>query len=251
MPYPTRSSTKIIKNVVCRVLVVISLLLSLVSCEKEQDKVEDGVSLELAKERKANIGGVTYKLYFSIPADRSEAIMAESTIFFELFDLIPVILDFKEAKENILAVTSSDGRKIPYTFKNEHIIIHPEHLKKGRNELVIQFKAGESSLNRSDDMLYTLLVPDRCRTLMPCFDQPDIKARFKLTLKVPSRWISSRCLSIIGFDSFLLFWIRCGPPGRCSAVPRPRGTPRGCGWPGPDSSGGCGPASRGLPASGR
>ena len=175
MPYPTRSSTKIIENVVCRVLVVISLLLSLVSCEKEQDKVEDGVSLELAKERKANIGGVTYKLYFSIPAEKSEAIMAESTIFFELFDLVPVILDFKEAKENILAVTSSDGRKIPYTFKNEHIIIQPEHLKKGRNELVIQFKA-ESSLNRSDDMLYTLLVPDRCRTLMPCFDQPDIKA---------------------------------------------------------------------------
>ena len=112
---------------VCRVLVVISLLLSLVSCEKEQDKVEDGVSLE---ERKANIGGVTYKLYFSIPAEKSEAIMAESTIFFELFDLVPVILDFKEAKENILAVTSSDGRKIPYTFKNEHIIIQPEHLKK-------------------------------------------------------------------------------------------------------------------------
>lgn len=43
-------------------------------------------------------------------------------------------------------------------------------------------------MNRSDDMLYTLLVPDRCRTLMPCFDQPDIKARFKLTLKIPSRW---------------------------------------------------------------
>ena len=176
------------KNVVCRVFVVISLLLGLVSCKKEQDKVEDGVSLELAKERKANIGGVTYKLYFSIPTERSEAIMAESTIFFELFDLVPVILDFKEAKENILSVTSSDGKRIPYVFKNEHIIIQPEHLKKGRNELVIQFKAGESSLNRSDDMLYTLLVPDRCRTLMPCFDQPDIKARFKLTLKIPSRW---------------------------------------------------------------
>ena len=113
----------------CRVLVVISLLLSLVSCEKEQDKVEDGVSLELAKERKANIGGVTYKLYFSIPADRSEAIMAESTIFFELFDLVPVILDFKEAKENILAVTSSDGRKVPYTFKNEHIITNEDYNK--------------------------------------------------------------------------------------------------------------------------
>ena len=32
------------KNVVCRVFVVISLLLGLVSCKKEQDKVEDGVS---------------------------------------------------------------------------------------------------------------------------------------------------------------------------------------------------------------
>lgn len=74
-------------------------------------------------------------------------------------------------------MTSPDGKKIPYTFKNEHIIIQPEYLRKGRNELVIQFKAGESSLNRSDDMLYTLLVPDRCRTLMPCFEQPEHKGR--------------------------------------------------------------------------
>ena len=40
---------------VCRIFVAISLLLGLVACKKEQDKVEDGVSLELAKERKANI----------------------------------------------------------------------------------------------------------------------------------------------------------------------------------------------------
>ena len=115
MPYPTRCSTKIIKDVVCRVLVVISLLLSLVSCEKEQDKVEDGVSLELAKERKANIGGVTYKLYFSIPADRSEAIMAESTIFFELFDLVPVIL--KRQKRIFLPLRLRMGEKFRTRLK--------------------------------------------------------------------------------------------------------------------------------------
>ena len=107
---------------VCRVFAVISLLLVLVACEKEQDKVDKGVSRELAKERKTNIGGVSYKLYFSIPMERSEAIMAESVISFELLNLIPVVLDFKEAKENIISVTS-DGKKIPYTFKNEHIII--------------------------------------------------------------------------------------------------------------------------------
>lgn len=99
MPYSTGSTTKIIKDVVCRIFVAISLLLGLVACKKEQDKVEDGVSLELAKERKANIGGVSYKLYFSIPAEKSEAIMAESMIFFELFDLVPVVLDFKRRKK--------------------------------------------------------------------------------------------------------------------------------------------------------
>lgn len=171
----------------CRVTVVMALLLSLVACEKEQSKVDKGVSLELAKERKSNIGGVSYRLYFSVPKEEGEPIMAESEIFFELSELTPIVLDFKEAEDKILSVLSG-GKKVPYTFKNEHIIIQPEHLREGRNELTIQFIAGESSLNRSEDLMYTLLVPDRCRTLMPCFDQPDIKARFKLTLKIPSGW---------------------------------------------------------------
>ena len=183
----------------CRVSVVVSILLSLVACEKAQEKVDKGVSLELAKERKSNIGGVSYRLYFSIPKEREEPIMAESEIFFELSELTPIVLDFKETEDKILAVTSG-GKRVPYTFKNEHIIIQPEHLKEGRNELNIQFIAGESSLNRSEDLMYTLLVPDRCRTLMPCFDQPDIKARFKLTLKIPAGWQAIANGEIFGWN---------------------------------------------------
>ena len=41
------------------------------------------------------------------------------------------------------------------------------------------------------------------------------------------------------------------PPAQYSAVPHPTATRRGCVPPAPDFSGGCGPASRGLPASGR
>ena len=41
------------------------------------------------------------------------------------------------------------------------------------------------------------------------------------------------------------------PPARYSAVPHPTATRRGCVPPAPSFSGGCGPASRGLPASGR
>ncbi|HBX67649.1 MAG TPA: peptidase M1, partial [Balneolaceae bacterium] len=48
--------------------------------------------------------------------------------------------------------------------------------------------AGETSLNRNPEYLYTLFVPDRARTAFPLFDQPDLKATFDLTLKIPESW---------------------------------------------------------------
>ncbi|HWJ26360.1 MAG TPA: M1 family aminopeptidase, partial [Flavisolibacter sp.] len=42
----------------------------------------------------------------------------------------------------------------------------------------------------NNDFLYTLLVPDRARTVFPCFDQPDLKANFQLTLQIPQEWVA-------------------------------------------------------------
>jgi aminopeptidase N len=159
----------------------------LLSCGEEDNGMEKGVSRELARERKAAVGGVRYDLYFSIPREREEPVVGESRITFEYTGSSPLVLDFKATKEQVLAL-ASEGRRVPYTFKNEHIVIHPKHLKEGRNTLEIKFVAGEIALNRREEYLYTLLVPDRCRSLMPCFDQPDIKGRFKLMLKIPSAW---------------------------------------------------------------
>jgi aminopeptidase N len=166
---------------------ILSCLLLLASCGEQDREVEKGVSRELARERKAAIGGVSYDLYFSIPGRREEPVAAESRIAFEYAGNSSLVIDFKAEKEQILALTS-EGRRVPYTFKNEHIVIHPKYLKKGRNTLDIKFIAGESALNRREEYLYTLLVPDRCRSLMPCFDQPDIKGRFRLALKAPPGW---------------------------------------------------------------
>ena len=55
----------------------------------------------------------------------------------------------------------------------------------------------------------------------------------------------------------ILFWCAkenfsfSSPPAQYSAVPHPTATRRECVPPAPSFSGGCGPASRGLPASGR
>src|SRR5262249_5498476 len=52
----------------------------------------------------------------------------------------------------------------------------------------IAFRAGDAALNRTSDFLYSLFVPARAHLTFPCFDQPDLKARYTLTLAVPSGW---------------------------------------------------------------
>jgi aminopeptidase N len=56
------------------------------------------------------------------------------------------------------------------------------------NHVEIGFIAGNESLNRNKDFLYALFVPDHARTVFPCFDQPDLKAKFLLSLTVPTDW---------------------------------------------------------------
>src|SRR5438477_389070 len=43
-------------------------------------------------------------------------------------------------------------------------------------------------LNRNDDFLYTIFVPARAHEAFPCFDQPDLKARWTLALEVVDGW---------------------------------------------------------------
>ncbi|MDZ7646605.1 MAG: M1 family aminopeptidase [Cytophagales bacterium] len=54
--------------------------------------------------------------------------------------------------------------------------------------MTIDFIAGDLSLNRNDDYLYTLFVPDRAATCFPLFDQPNLKASYEITLTTPAGW---------------------------------------------------------------
>lgn len=147
----------------------------------------EGVSEQLASWRKKTCKDVTYDLFFSIPEEKSEPVPAEMKLAFTMDAPQPIVLDFKESAGHIQSV-KLNGRDVDYRFEKEHILI-PEHgARAGKNTVEITFVAGNQSLNRNDEYLYTLLVPDRARTLFPCFDQPGIKARFSLSLEVPAEW---------------------------------------------------------------
>ena len=61
-------------------------------------------------------------------------------------------------------------------------------MRRGANTVRIHFTAGDAPMNRSDDLLYTLFVPAHARQALPCFDQPDLKGRWSVTVEHPAAW---------------------------------------------------------------
>lgn len=150
--------------------------------------IEPGVSLELAKFRKAQISDINYELNFRIPENEDQEILASETISFTLNkNGNDIQLDFRESEE-LLKSVSINGNETEIRFESEHLILPSGYLNEGSNTVHIEFVAGESSLNRNPDYLYTLFVPDRARTAFPLFDQPDLKATYDLTLEIPPAW---------------------------------------------------------------
>ena len=158
------------------------------SCQEKPNKLyEEGISLELAQLRKEEIKDLKYNLRFSIPEQKQEAVEGEARILFSIQKPQEIILDFRESADKV-KVVNVNGQPSEYTFLNEHIILPGCSTIEGENEVHIRFTAGDQSLNRNDEYLYTLLVPDRARTVFPCFEQPNLKAEFTLQLEVPAEW---------------------------------------------------------------
>ena len=155
-----------------------------VSCR--DSVVGPGVPQDLAASRSALIGDVRYELWFDL-REMDARVEAEELLTFEAASKADVILDFKVPVGSLLSLTAN-GTTVAADVADEHIVIPRRYVKRGVNNVQICFFAGKQSLNARNGFAYTLLVPDRARTLFPCFDQPDLKATFLLSLDVPDGW---------------------------------------------------------------
>ena len=165
---------------------MLCLLLTFVAFEAAaQVKVEPGVSQELAQYRAKHVRDVTYDLSFKIPDKKIYGVEIEEEITFKWDGEGDLQLDFQGKLTYALINTT---RLDNSCYQDEHIVIPAKYLKKGRNRIKIQGGCSDKSLNRQDDYLYTLFVPDHARSAFACFDQPDIKAKYNLSLEMPDGW---------------------------------------------------------------
>ena len=145
-----------------------------------------GVARDLADHRASRVSDLHYELSFVIPAERSDPVQGQVTASFTLSESGPVAFDFAQPAEHVDRVRVN-GATARYEMRDEHIIL-TDGVDAGAVAVDIDFTAGDGSLNRRDDFLYTLFVPDRARVAFPLFDQPNLKARFQLSLDVPVEW---------------------------------------------------------------
>ncbi len=156
--------------------------------EKKKEDPEKGVSLQLHQLRKQQLTDISYQLKFDIPERKADSIPGKVIITCNLLSIADdLVIDFSAKASQIKSVAWA-GATIPYCFANEHVIIDRQKLVKGINSITIEFIAGDLSLNRNENYLYTLFVPDRASTCFPLFDQPNLKATYEVTLTTPKEW---------------------------------------------------------------
>jgi aminopeptidase N len=151
--------------------------------------MDAGVAWELAEHRRRTISDLRYHFDLRISEEPMAPIPATGLIRFRWNDPDgqPLVVDFV-APDRVASVRVND-QEVAFESVNDHLVIPSEALvSDGENSLALQFTAGDGSLNRNDEFLYTLFVPDRARFALPVFDQPNLKGRFAVTLTVPPGW---------------------------------------------------------------
>jgi aminopeptidase N len=157
-------------------------------------RLEPGVSQELARWRARHYGELRYALDLRLNAGKGLA-AGRLDLSVKLARRVDLVLDWRGAPVRALRV---NGKAVQARHAQQHLVIPRAALKAGANRVELQFQAPMAvagrALTRYRDRedgaqyLYSLFVPADASSVFPCFDQPDLKARFSLALDMPASW---------------------------------------------------------------
>jgi len=157
-------------------------------------RLEPGVSLELARWRASLVREPAYMLELRLDERRARA-SGRLALDFGLARRVDLVLDWRGGPVRALKV---NGKPATAKRSKGHLVIPRTVLRKGANRIELAFRAPIAvqgtalTLYRDREdgarYVYSLFVPADASSVFPCFDQPDLKARFSLDLRMPKSW---------------------------------------------------------------
>jgi aminopeptidase N len=160
--------------------------------------LEPGVSRELAQWRAKHYRDIRYSLKVLLTPGGS-TLQGTASVEVTLPKRVPdVALDWRPAPTSRVSRLRVNGKRAHASLDREHLVVPAKLLRPGKNRLSFSFESPIASsgsavtryVDREDraEYVYTLFVPSDASSAFPCFDQPDLKARFRLELLLPRAW---------------------------------------------------------------
>ncbi|MCB0407760.1 MAG: aminopeptidase N [Bdellovibrionales bacterium] len=147
-----------------------------------------------AQFRAKQVQNVKYDLFFDLT--QNEAYSGNVTLNFDLTAKYNGLrIDFYDGS---IETVELNGQPISVSYNQHYLFLNPDQLTTGPTQIKIQFSRKYSQdgdgLHHFTDpkdgqrYLYTNLEPFDANKVFPCFDQPDVKANYKMKVKTPKNW---------------------------------------------------------------
>lgn len=179
-------------------LVSLALLLSCATGSKTANQkptfsTETFITKERAESRAQQIQNVRYALEFSFVPPSATNYLGVVVADFDAQNVkSDLTMDFFGGSIESLEV---NGAKVPINYNRKVLTLDRNTLKVGANRVMINFtgmfSAVDQGLRRFEDpadhrvYISTDFEPFGANRMFPCFDQPDLKATFKLVVRAP------------------------------------------------------------------
>ncbi|QYJ83242.1 ERAP1-like C-terminal domain-containing protein [Shewanella aegiceratis] len=153
-----------------------------------------GISASVAKQRASRVSQVSYQLHLDLTQARR--FKGEAQIQFQLADTQQALsLDLEQALISQLVI---NGQKLYPNYDGHTLVIPASLLQGGANLIKVDFSSPYSHedqgliefIDPKDGLryLYSHFLPSSAQTLAPQFDQPDLRASYRLSVLAPSDW---------------------------------------------------------------
>jgi aminopeptidase N len=167
-------------------------------------QVRPPLTHEDAQSRSKQIGQIRYALWFAVngsyPDFEGRTVVQFTWRGPKSSDGKPLFLDFTDGKIGSLKINNTvlSAEEVKRLYSGYRLNLPQEHLNTGLNRIEVAYSHDYNQdgvgIHRFQDpadgkvYLYSNSEPYDANQIFPCFDQPDLKATYELTVEAPADW---------------------------------------------------------------